>query len=91
MAKWYLNESGELWRLHDDINEVKKELQEVAELLGLPVEHEQVFIKWQYRGNNTTDEIHEKYIVPIYFPISIIDGKWIDTRTGKEWHFNKKD
>ena len=68
MAKWYLNESGELWRLHDDINEVKKELQEVAELLGLPVEHEQVFIKWQYRGNNTTDEIHEKYIVPIYFP-----------------------
>ena len=51
-----------------DIEETKKELQAVAKELELPFEHELVYVTWNRRGNIVSDEVHDKFVQPIYFP-----------------------
>ena len=67
MAKWYKMENGNLCRHHDNVEEVRKELQEVADALGLPFEDERVVGRWSAKGNSFTEEVDELLIHPTYF------------------------
>ncbi|MBQ7494399.1 MAG: hypothetical protein IJT75_01330 [Bacteroidaceae bacterium] len=57
MAKWFLDTDGKLRRRHDNIDEVKKELEEVAEALGLTLSDHRVTAEWCERANVYTDEV----------------------------------
>ena len=67
MVKEYFDkEIGKTMRLHDDIEEVKQELQKVADEMGLPIEDERVPLEWCNRLNCYTKEVDEKFIIPFY-------------------------
>ena len=59
MAKWYLSETGKLRRHHDNVEEVMKELQEVANALGLPIEDNRVAYEWCERGNTYDEKVSD--------------------------------
>ena len=60
-------ENGNLCRHHDNVDEVRKELQEVADALGLPIEDERVMGRWGAMPNSYNDEVYEKVFKPMYF------------------------
>jgi hypothetical protein len=68
MALEYISRTGRKRIFHTDIEEVRKELQKVADELGLPIEDERVVYEWGQRGN-TSEEVSERLIAPVYFPI----------------------
>ena len=53
-------------RLHDDVEEVKQELQKVADEMGLPITDCRVPCEWCSRLNCYTNEVAEKFMVPFY-------------------------
>ena len=67
MVKEYFDkEIGKIVRIHDDIEEVKQELQKVADEMGLPIEDNRVPCEWCNRLNGYTNEVAEKFMVPFY-------------------------
>lgn len=67
MVKEYFDkEIGKTVRIHDDIEEVKQELQKVADEMGLPIEDCRVLCEWCNRLNGYTKEVNEKFIIPFY-------------------------
>lgn len=67
MVKEYFDkEIGKTVRIHDDIEEVKQELQEVADEMGLPIEDNRVTCEWCNRLNGYTNEVGDKFIIPFY-------------------------
>lgn len=67
MAKWYKMENGNLCRHHDNVDEVRKELQEVADALGLPIEDERVMGRWSKMGNSCSAYVDDTLLRPMYF------------------------
>ena len=57
-------------RLYTDPDEVRRELQKVADKLELPVEDEAVFKEWVGQGKAVTDEVHREVFAPLYFTTS---------------------
>lgn len=69
MALEYISRTGRKRIFHTDIEEVKKGIHEVADELGLPIEDERVVYEWGQRGNTYSEEVSERLIAPVYFPI----------------------
>lgn len=67
MVTEFFNEQiGKTVKIWDDIEEVKAELQKVADEMGLPITDGRVPCEWCNRLNRYTDEVAEKFMVPFY-------------------------
>lgn len=69
MAQEYISKTGKKRKFHTDIEEVKKGLRKVADELGISIEDERVVYEWGQRGNTYSEEVSERLIAPVYFPI----------------------
>lgn len=56
-------------RFHTDPEEVRKELQKVADELGLPITDCRVAYTWSEKGNSYDKRVSDELMAPLYFPI----------------------
>lgn len=56
-------------RLHTDPVEVRRELQKVADELGLPLNDCRVCHEWSQRGNCWNKRVSDELMAKLYFPI----------------------
>lgn len=54
----------------------RKELEEVAKEMGLPIENPYVGTEWCNRGGYFNDEIFVELIAPLYFPYPKFRIEW---------------
>ena len=52
-----------------ELEEVRKELQKVADELGLPITDCRVAYAWSEKGNSYDKHVSDELMVPLYFPI----------------------
>lgn len=60
-------------RLHTDPVEVRRELQKVADELGLPLNDCRVCYEWSQRGNCWDKRVSDELMAKLYFPIGKIE------------------
>ena len=48
----------------------KRELQKVADELGLPIENRAVPVEWCRRGNSYNEQLFIEVVMPLYYPAS---------------------
>lgn len=58
------------------IKKVRKELEEVAKELELPLENSQVLLEWCKQGGRYDDKLFVELIGPIYFPVPNYEIIW---------------
>lgn len=58
-------------RLHTDPDEVRRELQKVADELGLPLNDCRVCYEWSQRGNCWNKRVLDELMAKLYFPIIV--------------------
>lgn len=61
----YMNQD----KFHTDPEEVRKELQKVADELGLPITDCRVAYAWSEKGNSYNKHVSDELMVPLYFSI----------------------
>lgn len=67
MAKQKINGIGQLCLVYDDVNEVKTELQQIADEMRLPIEDERVLHQWSSKGDRRwTQKVSKELMVPLY-------------------------
>ena len=54
-------------KIYSDPEEVRKELQAIADELNLPINDEQVGFTWTGDGKSMTPEVMQEVLVPLYF------------------------
>ncbi len=54
-------------KIWDNSEELRKELQSIADRFGLPIEDETVFKEWVGYSKSVTDEVHKEVLAPLYF------------------------
>lgn len=54
-------------KIYSDPGELRKELQEIADNLGLPVNAEKVGATWTSSGKSFTPEVYKEVLEPLYF------------------------
>ena len=62
----YKNKLGQTLRVHSDVERTKKELQAIADELGLPLNDQRVFTVWSERGNAFRHQLFEDLLKPLY-------------------------
>lgn len=58
------NTKRKVW---NDPKELRKELQSIADRLGLPIEDEKVGLTWTGEGQSFTPEVYYEVLKPLYF------------------------
>lgn len=58
------------------VKRVRKELEEVAKELELPLNNKQVLVEWCKQGGRFDDELEEKLIIPLYWPAPKYKRVW---------------
>ena len=53
--------------IYSDPEEVRKELQAIADELNLPINDEKVGFTWTGDGKSMTPEVMQEVLVPLYF------------------------
>ena len=67
MAKQKINGIGQPCLVYDDVNEVKTELQQIADEMGLPIEDERVLHQWSSKGDRRwTIQVGNELLAPLY-------------------------
>lgn len=54
-------------RICTDPKQARKELEEIAKELGLPIEDESVVLEWSYRGNWHNQKVADEVLIPLYY------------------------
>lgn len=68
-------------RLHTAPKETRRELQKVADELGLPLNDCCVYYEWSERGNSWNKRISDEIIAKLYFPIKTPSNKTLSLKT----------
>jgi len=54
-------------RICTDPKQARKELEEIAKELGLPIEDERVVLEWSNRGNWHNQRVADEVLIPLYY------------------------
>jgi len=54
-------------RICTDPKQARKELEEIAKELGLPIEDERVPLEWSKRGVSHNQKVADEVLYPLYF------------------------
>ena len=68
VIKYKVNMKEERKRIKQTTSKVRKELEQLAKKMELPIENPKVFIKWGENGGFYNDIIFVELIGPLYFP-----------------------
>lgn len=66
MGKTYKDINGRTIKVHTDIDEVKQELQKLADALNLSLNDQRVFEEWSESGNAFNHRVWENVLKPLY-------------------------
>lgn len=56
-------------KVWDNSEELKQELQRIADELGLPIDDEKVGLVWTRDGQSFTHEVYKEVLEPLYFTL----------------------
>ena len=66
VTEYFDEQIGKTFKLWDDIEEVKTELQKVADEMGLPISDGRVPCEWCQRLNAYTAKVGDEFMIPFY-------------------------
>lgn len=56
-------------KIWDNPEELRKELQRIADELGLPIDDEKVGLVWTGHGQSFTNEVYKEVLEPLYMSL----------------------
>lgn len=62
----YKDKAGNTLKVHSDIENTRRQLQAIADELGLPLEDQKVFETWSNRRNAFRHQLFEELLKPLY-------------------------